>query len=460
MTKNIYYMIFSVAPTKQNQEYENIENATVHCWIKSTDFQSSYIRATFFIEKSDWIIEKNTKKPMEVIEDDFIGHEKGLEYFHIAQNENEFFLYNIESESVTTPTKIEFQSSYKFDMSKFLQKLNDISKEGRCLHYESGDRCNEIIKAHSIQNNGVLSKIANEKKVIYALSKNMSDFEKNGGTLSFRKYSIHKFSIFRGFCGNHDNDLFKPIDTSYFKSGNQQQVFLYAYRSLAKELFDKENALTLWVDMLEDVKDNIGLSKSISVQIDGTKNSLNSLNVHKKIYDDVLKNETYDDMRCVSFNSTDESIMAFSNILYPNYDFMGNIIQDLSNTNTENTFELITFCSVPIEKGWSFIFSWHKSSDNSCLAFIQSLKEMMKQEYSLGDLLFKFILLNSENFAFSPTWWESLSEDNQKEISQAISNMMNPTMAIREHYSINGLDNISNWDFETIDNNLNTVSNQ
>jgi TRAP-type C4-dicarboxylate transport system substrate-binding protein len=92
------------------------------------------------------------------------------------------------------------------------------------------------------------------------------------------------------------------------------------------------------------------------------------------------------------------------------------------------------------------------------LAFIQSLKEMMKQEYSLGNLLFKFILLNSENFAFSPTWWESLSEDNQKEISQAISNMMHPTMAIREHYSMNGLNNISNWNFETIDTNLTTVS--
>lgn len=460
MTKNIYYMIFSVVPTKQNQEYKNIESATVHCWIKSTDLQSSYITATFFIEKADWIIQENIQKPKVVTENNFLENEILLESFHIAQKEKIFFQYFAESDNVTEPTKVELQSSYKFDMSKFLQKVNDISKEGRCLHYQAGDRCNKIIKAHSIQNNGVLSKISNEKKAIYSLSKNMSDFEKNDGNLGFRKYSIHKFSIFRGFCGNHDNDLFKPIDTSYFKSGNQQQVFLYAYRSLAKELFDKENALTLWVDMLEDVKDNIGLYKNISLQIDGTKNSLNSLNIHKKIYDDVLKNEMYNDIRCVSFNSTDKLFMAFSNILYPEYDFTGNKIQYLSNTNTENTFDLITFCSVPKENGWSFIFSWHKSSDNSCLQFIQSLKEMMKQGYSLSDLLFKFILLNSENFAFSPTWWESLSIDNKKEISQAISSMMNPTMAIREHYSINELDNISNWDFETIDNNLTTVSNQ
>lgn len=460
MIENIYYIIFSVTPTKQNQQYDNIESAMVFCWIKSTDFQSSYITATFYIEKSDWIIKENIQKSKVVTENNFLDNEILLESFHIAQKEKMFFQYVVESDNVTEPTKVKLQPSYKFDMSKFLQKLNNISEEGRCLHYQAGDRCNEIIKAHSIQNNRVLSEIANEKKAIYTLSKNMGDFEKNNGNLSFRKYSIHKFSIFRGFCGNHDNNLFKPIDTSYFKSRNQQQVFLYAYRSLAKELFDKENVLTLLVDMLEDVKDNIGLSKYISSLIDGTKNSLNSLNVHKKIYDEILNNETYDDMRCVSFNSTDKLFMAFSNILYPEFDFMGNIIQDLSNTNTDNIFDLITFCSVPTENGWSFIFSWHKSSDNSCLLFIQSLKERLKQGEYLSNLLFKFILLNSENFAFSPTWWESLSDDNQKEISQAISNMMNPTKAIREHYSINGLNNISNWNFKTIDDNLTTVSKQ
>ena len=36
--------------------------------------------------------------------------------------------------------------------------------------------------------------------------------------------------------------------------------------------------------------------------------------------------------------------------------------------------------------------------------------------------------------------------------------MMNPTMAIRKHYSMNGLDNISNWDFNSIDDNLTTES--
>ena len=78
----------------------------------------------------------------------------------------------------------------------------------------------------------------------------------------------------------------------------------------------------------------------------------------------------------------------------------------------------------------------------------------------MQDLLFKFILLNSENFAFAPSWWESISTDKQKEISQAITNMMQPTLAIRQYYLYNGLENISNWNFETINDNLTTVSKQ
>jgi len=159
-------MVFSVLPTPQNQEHANIESATVYCWIKSTDVQSSYVKATFFIEKSDWIIQENTQKPIVVIEDNFKDKELGLENFHIAQKEKMSFLYLAVSKDGKTEKKINLKSSYNFDISSFLQKLNNISEEGRCLHYQAGDRCNEIIKAHSIQNNGVLSKIANEKNEI------------------------------------------------------------------------------------------------------------------------------------------------------------------------------------------------------------------------------------------------------------------------------------------------------
>lgn len=449
-------MTFDILPTKQNQEYNNIESAIVSCWIKSTDTKSSYIQAIYFIEKADWQIKKNIQEPTIVNKDNFIDRELGLKHYTIAEKEKMSFLYLAKSNNIDTIKKVNLKSSYKFNMSNFITKQKEILEEGRCLHHQAGERCNIIIDAHSIQENQVLSEIANgQNKEIYALSKNMSDFKKNDGYIGFRKYPISKFSIFKGFCKLHDNEIFQPIDNSFFESSNKQQIFLYAYRSLAKELFDKENALALSNYMIEDVKENKGLYNQALGLKKGTENALKSLNKHKKIYDNVLKYESFYDIRYVAFNSKDKFFMAFSNIIYPDFDFMGNLLQDLSNT--EKNFNLLTFCSVPTKDGWSFIFSWHKSSDNSCLAFIQSLKERMKQGDNLSDLLFKFILLNSENFALSPIWWESLSTDKQKEISKAVTHMMQPTLAIRQYYLYNGLENIAKWNFETIQDNLITL---
>src|SRR5574337_1945141 len=53
---------------------------------------------------------------------------------------------------------------------------------------------------------------------------------------------INKVSTFLGFCKYHDNNLFKPIDDQYLIP-TDQQVLLYAYRSLSRELFVKENVL-------------------------------------------------------------------------------------------------------------------------------------------------------------------------------------------------------------------------
>lgn len=157
-------------------------------------------------------------------------------------------------------------------------------------------------------------------------------------------------------------------------------------------------------------------------------------------------------MRYVSFNSSDNLNVVFSNVIYPEYDFEGNLLQNLSDTS--KPFDLISFHSVPTEIGWSFVFTWHKSSDYSCCHFINSLKNMIEKGESLSDLLFQFTIFNGENIALSPDWWESIYSENQDKITKGISQMMNSTREIRTYYQKNSLKNISEWNFETINDNL------
>ena len=43
-------------------------------------------------------------------------------------------------------------------------------------------------------------------------------------------------STFTGFCSRHDTSLFKPLDTRPFDVGDQEQLFLLAYRAITCEL--------------------------------------------------------------------------------------------------------------------------------------------------------------------------------------------------------------------------------
>jgi len=451
LIENIYYMSFSVKPTKKNKEYKNIKNSTVYCWIKGVDSDSTNLKSTFQIEKFDWIIEESIQKPTIVNEENFYGRNVGLENFKKAEKEGMSFYYLAVSKDGKTKSTKELKSSYDFDLSKYLLKKKEIVNQGRCLHYQADNRCNEIIKAHSIQNNGVLSEIAKEHK-IYCLSYNVGDLKKNNGDVTLKKEYIKNFSIFRGFCKKHDNKLFELIDNSFFSVGNYEQIFLYSYRSLSKELFDKENSLIMYKNALEDVTNHDGLYKHFTYLVMGTENGYISLKWHKDLYDDLLKKDIYSEMRYVSFNSHEKLNIAFSNVLYPEYDFTGELIQDL--TDMLKPFGLISYYSAPTKEGWSFVFSWHKSSNYCCYPFIQSIKTKMKKGELLSDLLFQFVITHGENFAFSPDWWESLSEENQKRITKTITHMMNPTDTIRENYIENGLKGISSWSFETICDNL------
>jgi hypothetical protein len=49
-------------------------------------------------------------------------------------------------------------------------------------------------------------------------------------------------TTFEGFCSTHDTRLFLPIDTKPFDVTDQQQLFLYAYRAVARELHSSMEA--------------------------------------------------------------------------------------------------------------------------------------------------------------------------------------------------------------------------
>lgn len=444
----IFYSQFKVIPTRENEKYDLVEGALANCWIKENNPQSAYAKAEFFVLKGDWQIIEVENHPVEVNESDFIGKDLGIEHYLEAKTEGISIAYvGWSRDGKTTAGPFQLKSSFKFPISQFIDFQKKLSQKGRCLHYENGIRCNEIIKAHSIQRNQSLSAIA-DKGHVYKISSNIGSLKRNKGRLTFEKYGINKVSTFLGFCKKHDNELFEPIDNFHLIPTNQQ-VLLYSYRSLCRELFVSENALELMNAQLAEGIKQAAIKNVFSGYVTGKSFGLNNLKRHKESYDKSLVNKSYSDIKYVVFISKQEPIIAFSGIFYPDFDFLGRQLQNLGDQTQD--LQLITFCSAPIEDGWAYLFAWHDTSSKVCVEFMGSLATMIYEDVeSLSDHLFRLAMTNCENLAISPQWWEKLEGDKKETIMNKVTSMADIFSITKNSYLMDGLEGITNWKFDHI----------
>ena len=120
-------------------------------------------------------------------------------------------------------------SNQKLMKSAFHQGLS--KKLNVCLWHD-GSCAEKSIKAHSIQNNGVLDIMAVDGHLIHAKPK----LDNMIPALSFEKIGRNDATTFTGLCNTHDTQLFEPIDNHAFSVTDDQQSFLMSYRSVLREM--------------------------------------------------------------------------------------------------------------------------------------------------------------------------------------------------------------------------------
>lgn len=435
----IYLTEFLVHPKNENSIYKTAERITAFCLIKSVDHKSALSISIFEAEKDRWDIKEVIRHPTIVSRESFIGQDIGLEQFNKAEKYGRAMLYQAVDSRVSELTVEEIDGD-DGNVGNFFKTKNDLSKKGKCLHFDAGEDCDVVINAHSVQKSQSLTAIAKDGH-IYALA-NKIELD---GSITVQKKSIQKFSTFRGFCKYHDNRVFEPIDNAILEP-TPHQATLYAYRSLCRELYVKENALTLLTQQLAELKEENRITKFISDLRVGTENGLGPLLNKKKKLDQALKNKDYRSIRYVTFECHSQPTLSFSGIFYPEFDFQGRPLQNLSIIGHE--FSLMTFCSAPTNYGWAVIFSWHQSDDFICMSFMNSFKELIRNGSNLGDAVFRLVLSTCENIAYSPDWWESLETHKKEELIKIIRINADPWIQITNDYLMSGLDNIVQWEFD------------
>lgn len=336
------------------------------------------------------------------------------------------------------------------DRAKFHEASKRHELRGRCLHFEHGHRCNEIISAHSIQRSGQLALIA-ESGHVYRLSGDLSTLTKNSGLPAMKRIGISKASTFNGMCKLHDNELFAPIDNEPLRP-DRRQIALYSYRCLCREAFVKENAVEVLKEALTSIPAEHESHGLLRDSLLGHSIGYEGVRFHKHIYDSALANNLYEDFEFTYFESDSKCSAQFSGLLYPDFDFQGNTLQDLADSSGPQ--DLITFFTAPTATGWAFAFGWHASSNRTCVPFMQSLAHQTTEGRKVEDALLRFAISACENHALRLSWWDGLSTKAQQALLERMRLMAHPLLPVPPTYLVSGCDGIADWSFEYVQTTL------
>ncbi len=306
-----------------------------------------------------------------------------------------------------TPGRIIFEAQKIFRETDF----------NTCYSFDNKECSHNIIGAHSLQNNGVLDKIATDNHV-YNLA---FEINKNLPTLKFDKVGKNQASRFNGFCKHHDKAYFSSIeDIAYV--GSKEQHFWFAFRAFCFELHRKER-LSRHFPKVFRKHPHATKETKILINYTSCKLDLKDKKYEYGRFKEIYETDSYDKLETFQRELPFRVGFTGTTAVAVNVDITGEETINIYNYD-ENLFIPSLYISVIPRESTSLIIVTRHIDDKCYERLIEKLKQTTDDE-----LLFKYISFclgeYSENVYFSPTIIDNLSSSEKDIIISAFGSSLN-----------------------------------
>ncbi|WP_371365942.1 hypothetical protein SRRS_05120 [Sporomusa rhizae] len=312
------------------------------------------------------------------------------------------------------------------------------AKIKQCLHPIKSECSSNIIKAHAIQNNRILSKLAVDGHVI-SMDGNSNlifqDAQSKGRKIA---------TTFSGFCSFHDKTLFQDIEDKDF-IGTSKQVFLLTYRTLAWHYHKKQeqiNSVALLEGKMKQKGHPIPPTQDYFDLINAYQFAAQDNDTEKELFDKYLIDGDYEKISYQIWEIPYNIEFAISMMNGLEHDINGNEINDyLAEMPIKNIYLNI----FPGDKKSYCIWSWLTSNDISYMDF--SKQFMMLSIEERKNYLNNQMPRWSDAIIISPRLWNKWGKDIQQAlIAHANFDMLYRAMEKEESmYAYQYMD--TPWDF-------------
>lgn len=298
------------------------------------------------------------------------------------------------------------------------QQLFAELQKAYCSLASTGTCSSSIVKAHTIQRKGGLAAIAESNHVL-TVKPLMKDMIASSGNPQPRKIGLKKASVFPGFCGKHDSEVFKPIEGKSLNL-DSQSAFLFSYRAIAYERYSKE-AEGRFNEILRAVGDRgqpfwkqaamQSLLYDVSVGVELGKRDLSRV---KEGFDQLyLEGSLQDFHYCVIRFDQLLPVVACC-AFHPEFDLDGGRLQQLGQDKAE--LDAATLTVTAFENETIVVFGWIGEDSGPARLLSNSLMEV--EDAHKADALIRLLFIHSDNIFLNPTWWDSLSDKQKATLNQ------------------------------------------
>lgn len=288
-------------------------------------------------------------------------------------------------------------------------------RDGYCSHPNSAnDPCSsKIIKAHTIQKNGGLAAIAEAGHVL-TVKPTMKDLVATQGKPSPRKIGVNNASVFPGFCGKHDDALFKPIE-GRFLSLTKETAFLFSYRAIAYERFAKEAQLRTSsvqrdMDRGHPFATQVAVQKHLTIFINGIRMGIRDVSRWKSQFDERLLSGDLDDFHFLVIRFNELLPIVACCAFHPEFDLQGKPLQRLGRTNAD--LDHVTLTVTVFEGRTVMVLGWIGVDDGPAREFAESFLKV--EDLRKADALIRLLFIHTDNLFLRPSWWDALPSSDRK----------------------------------------------
>lgn len=300
-----------------------------------------------------------------------------------------------------------------FEASK---KLREEFEKGRCYHPQAPVDCSDkIISAHTLQNSGALSKIA-EKGHVFSARESLHRIHQNKGKLIPQLTGVNRASTFMGFCNKHDTHLFLPIEQGELPI-NAEGAFLLTFRTVAYELHAKlasiqgMKAQAELMDRGRPLMEQAFIQDVLRVNLVGMEQSLEELTNWKRDLDDRFTSKDYTGLRMLAVRFQGGLPVVATGAFHPEFDFSGQRLQSLMDIELDQVAFTVTYSGDDSVA----VFSWSGQEGGANEKFVRSFAALPSGEQATRMVL--MCLVHSENTHMRPSWWNGLTPDQQGHVS-------------------------------------------